>query len=122
MTSSFDIKNEEITIEHQLTYKDTAHQFSIKVENKPYFPKEDSTENFFKEHSWGFGLNKKGQLTEYKVEHPVWKIYPLKERFQINIQFDQLYGTPWNVLNGQIPFNIMVAEGSPIQVFPGKLV
>lgn len=122
MTSSFDIKNEEIMIEHQLTYKGTPHQFKIKVENKPYFPEENSTEHFFKEHSWGFGLNKKGQLTEYKVEHPVWKIYPLKERFQINIQFDQLYGSSWSVLNGQIPYNIMVAEGSPIQVFPGKLV
>ena len=92
------------------------------MENQPHFPKEDSTENFFKEHEWGFGINKKGQLTEYKVEHPIWKVYPLKERFQINIQFGQLYGKQWDVLNGQIPYNVMVAEGSPIKVFPGKLV
>lgn len=122
MTSSFEQKNKNLEIEHQLTYKGMPHQFKIVVEDTPYFPEEDSTENFFKEHSWGFGLNKKGQLTEYKVEHPVWKIYPLKERFQINIQFGQLYGKQWEVLNGQIPYNVMVAEGSAIKVFPGKKV
>jgi len=58
----------------------------------------------------------------YRVEHPVWKIYPLEERFQLKVDFGSIYGEQWSFLNLQIPYNVMVAEGSKIKVFPGKLL
>ncbi len=122
MTSQTKIKEEQKTIQHQIKYGGLEHSFQFIVDTKAYFPDENSTEHFFKEHEWGFGTNHKGQLMHYKVEHPFWKIYPIQERFDLKVDFGVLYGEQWSFLNGQIPYNIMVAEGSPIKVFPGVVL
>ncbi len=115
-------EQQQLNIQHFLKYKSIEHQWRFKVENAPYYPDEYSTEHFFKEHEWGFGTTKKGALIEYKVEHPKWRIYPLKTRFYLDIDFAQLYGEEWEFLNGQIPYNLLVAEGSAVKVFPGKKI
>lgn len=122
MKSSYKIEEDKLTINHWLKKGRIEHDLKFIVENKPYFPAEDSTEQFFKEHEWGFGQSKSGKLTVYKVEHPIWRIYPLKTRFEMDIHFDKLYGENWAVLNGKLPYNIMVAEGSPIKVFPNSVL
>ncbi|MFK7947010.1 MAG: YqjF family protein [Saprospiraceae bacterium] len=122
MKSSYEIEEDKLTINHWLKKGRIEHDLKFVVENKPYFPSEDSTEHFFKEHEWGFGQSKAGKLTVYKVEHPVWRIYPLKTRFEMDIHFDKLYGENWAILNGKLPYNIMVAEGSPIKVFPHSVL
>lgn len=114
------IIDQQLIIKHDFKYQGQAHSLVFTAENKPYFPKENSTEAFFKEHEWGFGTDAQGKRTEYKVEHPIWKIYPLKKRFELNVDFGQIYGEQWEILTGQIPYNVLVAEGSPIKVFPKK--
>lgn len=122
MKSSYEINEDKLIIQHWLKKNRVEHDLKFVVENKPYFPTEDSTEHFFKEHEWGFGASKAGKLSVYKVEHPVWRIYPLKARFELDIHFDKLYGENWAILNGKLPYNIMVAEGSPIKVFPNSMI
>lgn len=122
MKSSHELEEEQLVITHWLKKGRIEHDLKFVVENKPYFPSEDSTEHFFKEHEWGFGQSKNGKLTVYKVEHPIWRIYPLKTRFELDIHFDKLYGENWEVLNGKLPYNILVAEGSPIKVFPNAVI
>ena len=90
------------------------------TEKTPILPENDSTEAFFKEHEWGFGVNHQGELTTYRVEHPAWKIHPLTRRFQFIWDFGSLYGEKWSFLNNQIPYNIMLAEGSEISVSPAE--
>ncbi len=121
-TTLLNNKESEILISHHIKYEETEYDFEFTVENQPQMPPPDSTAHFFKEHEWGFGLNRNGQLTEYKVEHPEWSVYPLKKRFKLNIDFGHVYGEQWSFLNTQIPFNVTVAEGSDIKVFPGKVV
>lgn len=122
MTSNYEIEDESLTISHWLEKDNIEHELKFVVKNKPYFPPEDSTEHFFKEHEWGFGATKGGKLTMYRVEHPKWRVYPLKTRFESKIHFDKLYGETWTVLNGKLPYNILVAEGSAIKVFPNSLI
>lgn len=80
-------------------------------------PSKDSLEHFFKEHQWGFGLSKKGSTLVYRVEHPFWQIYPVKKYF-LDLDFGILYGKSWEFLNSEKPFNITLAAGSEIKVFP----
>lgn len=122
MESFHEFDEDKLTIEHRFTKDKIEHDLKFIVENKPYYPTEDSSEFYFKEHEWGFGQSKSGKLTAYRIEHPVWRIYPLKTRFEMDIHFDKLYGDNWAVLNGKLPFNIMVIEGSPIKVFPNSFV
>ncbi|MGB1217855.1 MAG: DUF2071 domain-containing protein, partial [Saprospiraceae bacterium] len=113
----------KLGIEFVLEYRKSEFFWRfIVVEDKAFFPAEDSTEHFFKEHEWGFGVNAQGNILEYKVEHPVWRIYPLEDRFELNVDFGILYGEKWSFLNHQIPFNIMVAEGSPVKLFSVKKI
>ncbi len=122
MKSKVEIKGSDRIIQHQIKYKGVRHEWTFTVANEPYMPDENSTEHFFKEHEWGFGLNHQGQLQIYEVQHPHWKIFPLAERFELKIDYGQIYGEQWSFLNIQIPYNIMVAEGSAIKVFPSNQV
>ncbi|MGK0389042.1 MAG: hypothetical protein ACI94Y_001776 [Maribacter sp.] len=116
------LKEGKWIMDYEMMMGGQKHSWKFIAENTPYTPAEGSTEHFFKEHEWGFGTNHKGQLMHYQVEHPVWRIYPLEKRFGLKVDFGVLYGENWSFLNLQIPYNIMVAEGSPIKVFPGSVV
>lgn len=116
------LENSDWIMKYEMRIANEKFSWKFIAKNEPYFPSENSTEQFFKEHEWGFGTNHKGQLMHYKVEHPVWKIYPLEERFELKVDFGSIYGEQWSFLNLQIPYNILVAEGSPIKVFPGAVL
>ncbi len=122
MKSSATILGDEKIIKHSLQFGGVEHSWKFACKTESHLPEEGSTEHFFKEHEWGFGTNHKGQLMVYRVEHPFWKIYPLSKRFELKVDFGVLYGDKWSFLNQQIPYNIMIAEGSPIKVFPGTVL
>ena len=122
MESETHYEGNQIHVQHEFRYQGQKHKLKFIAENEPYLPQEGSTEHFFKEHEWGFGLNKRGKLLKYRVEHPAWKIYPIRKRFLFQVDFGSLYGQEWQFLNTKIPYNILLAEGSPIKVFPGKPV
>ena len=76
-----------------------------------------SDEEFILEHYWGY--TKVNQLTtfEYKVEHPRWQVYPVKE-FNIDVDFGTLYGDKFAFLQHQQPESVFLVEGSEIAVYP----
>ena len=76
-------------------------------------------EHYFKEHDVGFGKDKFGNTLFYRVEHPVWEIYPLRE-YKLNLDFGLLYGTRWSFLNDQQPLCTLLAKGSFVKVFHPK--
>ncbi len=120
MQSSFLINElDELEVFHKIIDANgVVHSMRFFAEQNPILPEKNSTETFLKEQEWGFGTNKKGDLTYYRVEHPEWRIHPLTRRFQFNWDFGSMYGEKWAFLNNQIPYNILLAEGSPIAVFP----
>ena len=76
----------------------------------------DGLEDFFKEHTWGFGRDDEGGLVTYRVDHPVWNVFEAPE-LDLDVNFHELYGDPWSILDGAEPFHVMFAEGSEITVF-----
>lgn len=88
------------------------------VGSKPAFrPGPDSTEHFFKEHSWGFGTSRRGRLIRYEVSHPEWDVYPVRE-FTGNVDWGALYGPEWAVMNDKKPASVVLAAGSEVCVYP----
>jgi uncharacterized protein len=108
--------NEVVQVKHTLKYRGREFFISAEAKKEPYIPDENSKEHFFKEHSYGYGTNRRGETLVYKVEHPVWNVYPLIT-CDNNVDLEHLYGTKWSFLNGAEPYSVMLAEGSHIRVF-----
>jgi hypothetical protein len=80
-------------------------------------PGPDSPEHFFKEHQWGFGRTRDGRLLTYEVNHPEWDVYPVID-YGIDIDWADLYGPEWAVMQDKEPATVTFAVGSEVAVYP----
>jgi len=78
----------------------------------------NSIEEFITEHYWGFTQINKAGTGMYEVMHPQWKVHPVTS-FNVDCSFGKLYGPSFQFLENAQPVNALLAEGSPISVFPG---
>lgn len=108
--------NEAVQVTHNIRYKKREFFITAEGDNDPYIPAEDLKEHFFKEHSWGYGVNRRGKTMVYRVEHPVWQVYPLI-MCDNNFDFAFIYGDKWSFLNGAEPYSVILAEGSGVKVY-----
>jgi hypothetical protein len=113
---SFPDAGQKIQTQHQFKISGNTFQITASAVNKLLLPSDTSIEHYFKEHEWGFGKNHSGKTMCYRVEHPVWQIYPF-ENFKINIDFGKVYGSKWAFLNKKEPDYKVFAEGSAVSVF-----
>ncbi len=116
MNHSVDKTDQEIKASHSFCVNNEWYTVLVTTENKPYLPSSNSTEHFFKEHEIGFGKNKYGNTLAYKVEHPVWEIYHIKN-VESTVCFEKIYGREWAFLDSEKPINTLLAKGSAIKVF-----
>lgn len=105
----------EMTALH--TFRKKGRDFSIAASGgaESIIPGHESTEHYFKEHTWGFGTAHSGKTMCYRVEHPVWRVYPFKD-FKLHVDFGFLYGSKWAFLNEATPTYKVFAEGSAVKV------
>lgn len=95
-----------------------THAMTIVGRRETVMPPADSTEHFFKEHEWGFGRDGDGELVVYRVHHPQWEVYPTSlDRLELVVDFAELYGDPWGVLDRMAPCHVTFAVGSDIAVY-----
>lgn len=107
----------KIRVEHSWRFGGRGHWLRVEADDEPFTPGEDSVEHFFKEHSWGFGVSRRGRLLTYRVDHPVWRVFP-GPRVEMDVDFAACYGAEWGVLNGAEPVSVVLAEGSGVRVWP----
>lgn len=106
-----------VSFTHQVRYGGRKHFLEATGESTLFTPPEDSEAHSFKEHSWGFGRGTNGRTTVYRVEHPVWRTYPVTS-YLLELDWGLLYGPEWSFLNQRRPHSVVMAEGSAISVFP----
>ena len=112
---------DRLSIEHRLVWNGQTHIIRAAGRKPPIRPDDTSTEHFFKEHQWGYNLNRRGELVRYEVVHPVWDVYPL-ESYELLFDFGQVYGPRWKWLTQATPTSTLLAVGSPVAVYPhGKV-
>ena len=101
-----------------ITLGERAHTMTIAGRRETVMPAADSDDHFFKEHEWGFGRDGKGGTVVYRVWHPQWRVYPTApEDLALDVDFGELYGEPWGVLDRSAPCHIAFAVGSEIKVW-----
>lgn len=84
-------------------------------------PPDSSTEHWFKEHSWGYGVDRRGRVLEYEVRHPVWQVAD-GARVTVDVDWARLYGAEWSCMQGREPDSAVFAEGSAVEVFRPTVV
>jgi len=106
-----------IHVEHQLTMGGRTQRILVSAQDTESIPDEASSAHFFKEHSWGYGCSRGGELIRYEVRHPVWATYPVT-RWDLDWDFGAVYGTEWADLGRAEPRSVVLAKGSAIRVSP----
>lgn len=74
-----------------------------------------SFEEFIFEHYYGYTRIDSHNTEEYKVDHPRWKVNKV-ESFEINCNFEKMYGKAFTGLQDKKPDAVFLAEGSSVSV------
>jgi uncharacterized protein len=81
----------------------------------PLLPDEQSLESFFLDHQWGFGRDRAGLPTRYRVVHPRWLCYHVQWA-EVKVNWGKTYGPQWKFLEHEKPCSSILAEGSRVVV------
>ncbi|MDN4014811.1 DUF2071 domain-containing protein [Chryseobacterium gambrini] len=112
-------KDQELLIKY--SWKDKEwHSIEISAESEPLKMENNSEFEFITEHYYGF-TKKENKTSEYQVCHPKWDYYLIKN-YQLEIDFQKVYGNDFECLNHRNPISVMLAEGSEIEVKTKKYV
>jgi uncharacterized protein YqjF (DUF2071 family) len=106
-----------VTARYSVLWRGKTHVLQA-VGDKPVGrPGPEATETWFKEHSWGYGVSRGGRLIRYRVSHPEWYVYPVRE-YAVDVDWGRLYGPEWAVMNEAKPESVVLAAGSEVSVYP----
>jgi uncharacterized protein YqjF (DUF2071 family) len=94
------------------SYWNVMH-IKAEADSTPIAP--SSEEEFIFEHYWGYSKVNSKKTFEYKVEHPIWQVYPILD-YTIDVEFGKLYGSEFNFLKKEKPVSVFLAEGSDVKV------
>lgn len=77
--------------------------------------KPNSFEEFIYEHYYGFTKVDQYTTEEYRLQHPSWNVFKVN-KYEINCDFEAMYGTTFSGLNQCKPTDVFVAEGSSVKI------
>ncbi len=97
------------------------NSFKVNSIETAYDFKQGSEEEFITEHYWGYTKINNSDTSEYNVQHPKWKMYPVSD-YEINVDFAMLYGNEFASLKNNKPLSVFFAEGSEIKVGSGRII
>jgi uncharacterized protein len=91
---------------------------SLETDGAPEVPAEGSVEQFITEHYWGYAAQPRGGCVEYRVAHPPWKVWRVRQS-AFDGDGEKFYGKEIaGVLRG-MPHSAFLAEGSAVTVMRG---
>ena len=104
-----------INVAYRWKHNGSWDDISASVQKELVALQPGSKEEFITEHYWGYTRLSEKLTSQYQVEHPAWKMYPV-EKYEINVRFEELYGPKFKMLQHAVPDSVMLAEGSVITV------
>ncbi len=112
----FYTKNEnEIQLGYHWKFKNKWNKLEATADIEALPMQPGSEEEFIAEHYWGYSKYNTQTTFEYAVQHPSWKVYPVKN-YVIDCDFVGLYGPSFSFLQDAKPGSIFMAQGSAISI------
>ena len=100
---------------------DCMNRIKVEIDEDLGVPAENSHGEFIIEHYWGYTKRGAARCDEYKVEHPKWELFSVKNE-EIDVDFGRTYGEEFAFLRQAKPVSILLAKGSPIAVYKGEKI
>jgi uncharacterized protein YqjF (DUF2071 family) len=92
---------------------------SLETDGNSELLREDSVEQFITEHYWGYAAQPGGGCVEYRVSHPPWRVWRVRQS-AYDGDGEEFHGKDVAaVLRGE-PQSAFLAEGSPVTVMRGR--
>lgn len=117
---TWEMEHDSLKVSYQWKKKDW-YKMEVEAQHHPAPFIKGSEEEFITEHYWGYTLAGKNRSLEYAVEHPSWEIYQV-EKYQIQADFEDLYGKDFAFLNQQKPNSVFLVEGSEVLIRDGRKI
>ena len=95
------------------------HRLELLTAEPAEFPNPGSETEFITEHYWGYTARRDGSTSEYRVEHPQWRVAPVS-RAEFSCDVAAVYGEPFVESLAVKPSSAFLAEGSAVAVYRGR--
>lgn len=95
------------------------NEINIETDANPELPREGSVEQFITEHYWGYAAQPDGGCVEYRVTHPSWSVWQVRQA-AFDGDAENLYGKEMAAVLGRKPDSAFLAEGSAVTVMRGR--
>ena len=107
----------EIRVRTQFNRGSIDGTILVRADDRPTIPSPESTDHFLKEHYWGFDRGWRGDSIRYRVDHPLWRTYPV-ETAEVRLDPGMLLGGLWADVDWEASrVSVLLAEGSPAVVY-----
>ena len=115
MRHIWDKKENKLFINYKWKSKGNWQQIEVNASIEESEITEGSEAEFISEHYWGYAKVSNKQTNEYQVTHPKWKQHEVID-YQIKVDFKEVYGEEFSLLNDTKPQSVLLAAGSEITV------
>lgn len=99
----------------------SANKIDVEIGDSLGVPAAGSHGEFIIEHYWGYTKRSGGRVDEYKVEHPKWELFSVRNE-RIDVDFAACYGDEFAFLADELPHSVLLAKGSEISVYKGSRI
>lgn len=120
MAYSWTENDDALTVSYKWKKKDW-NGLEVTTSINSFVIDEGSEAAFITEHYWGYAKLKNDQTNEYEVAHPRWEVYQTKN-YQIDVDFENIYGNNFQFLQHQKPISVFLAEGSAVSIKAGRKI
>ena len=110
-----------LEVEYSWQEAGQTQSFGVRADPQPVELKAGSEAEFITEHYWGYSRRDANCSTEYQVEHPRWRVHPIRE-WSCQVDFGAVYGAGFAALTEMQPLSVFLAEGSDVIVRGGKRI
>lgn len=94
-------------------------RIEVQTAGKPEPTIPGSAEQFIAEHYWGYTRRRDGSTTEYRVDHPPWRVWQVSAA-QLECDAARLYGPEFVEPLSADPHSAFLADGSEVAVHRGR--
>ena len=108
----------ESTVGYSWSKGAETNGLEVEIDSSLGVPDEGSHGSFIIEHYWGYTRRGPNRTDEYKVEHPKWELFSVRDP-KISVDFGKTYGKEFAFLSDQPPHSVLLAKGSEIAVYKG---
>jgi len=108
----------ESTVGYSWSKGEDTNNLQVELDSSLGVPDEGSHGSFIIEHYWGYTGRGANRTEEYKVEHPKWELFSVKNP-KIDVDFEKTYGKRFAFLADERPHSVLLAKGSEIAVYKG---